>query len=157
MLRNGSSPRMWGTLPELLPHFPVVRFIPTHVGNTHSPFHNVAMHRFIPTHVGNTESFALFSVIISVHPHACGEHYSAASCPFVGSGSSPRMWGTPCLTPRHVRNHRFIPTHVGNTRPRTREGVRPAVHPHACGEHIPLCMFGSFGGGSSPRMWGTLA
>ena len=136
MLRNGSSPRMWGTLPELLPHFPVVRFIPTHVGNTHSPFHNVAMHRFIPTHVGNTESFALFSVIISVHPHACGEHYSAASCPFVGSGSSPRMWGTHGIADGAHCLIRFIPTHVGNTKSETLGGLVPTVHPHACGEHL---------------------
>ena len=30
---------------------------------------------------------------------------------------------------------RFIPTHVGNTSSPERGPRRPAVHPHACGEH----------------------
>ncbi|SQC53747.1 Domain of uncharacterised function (DUF2825) [Pseudomonas aeruginosa] len=50
----GSSPRMWGThkVPEQV--MAALRFIPTHVGNTHAALQ------------GRRED--------AVHPHACGEH-----------------------------------------------------------------------------------
>ncbi len=51
---NGSSPRMWGTLIAL----PCLR----------------RCQRFIPTHVGNTLFFGRLPCLLSVHPHACGEH-----------------------------------------------------------------------------------
>ena len=55
-MRNGSSPRMWGTSPQHRIHLIPNRFIPTHVGNI--------LHR-------------LFSgTCWTVHPHACGEHLS---------------------------------------------------------------------------------
>ncbi len=52
--RVGSSPRMWGT-PATTPG-------------------NISSIRFIPTHVGNTNRGVPIAGIISVHPHACGEH-----------------------------------------------------------------------------------
>ena len=54
--RNGSSPRMWGTL-------------------NRSTTRNV-VNRFIPTHVGNTFFYHIGIIQYSVHPHACGEHTS---------------------------------------------------------------------------------
>ena len=69
---NGSSPRMWGTLP-LIP----------------APVEEV---RFIPTHVGNTVNGIISEPSLSVHPHACGEHLCGHSEPVHGVGSSPRMW-----------------------------------------------------------------
>ena len=50
---------------------------------------------------------------------------------------------------------RFIPTHVGNTSSPERGPRRPAVHPHACGEHESLEPPVNTVTGSSPRMWGT--
>ena len=50
----GSSPRMWGTLQEDVVH------------NRRK--------RIIPTHVGNTSLVAGYSLIVTDHPHACGEH-----------------------------------------------------------------------------------
>jgi len=72
---HGSSPRMWGTPGGVCVYFPSPRFIPTHVGNTtiHWPL----------------------SVMIAVHPHACGEHVKLSPNPLPLGGSSPRMWGTP--------------------------------------------------------------
>ncbi len=70
----GSSPRMWGTLTLCLPHGPGDRFIPTHVGNTGE------------IHCGMQ--------LLSVHPHACGEHMRASVRVRRVDGSSPRMWGT---------------------------------------------------------------
>ena len=53
-LYSGSSPRMWGT------HNPQVT--------------DQLLMRFIPTHVGNTLSPASCLRSQPVHPHACGEH-----------------------------------------------------------------------------------
>jgi len=93
----GSSPRMWGTLLVSAQGRWVVRFIPTHVGNTRMSFRP------------RTPS--------SVHPHACGEHSvpSYSAVPF--GGSSPRMWGTLNWVKFERSDMRFIPTHVGNTTP----------------------------------------
>ena len=51
----GSSPRMWGTLVYAATSLDILRFIPTHVGNTYP--------------VSGSDSS------LPVHPHACGEHY----------------------------------------------------------------------------------
>ena len=173
----GSSPRMWGTLLAGVGPADVVRFIPTHVGNT-----TAGRWQRSPG---------------SVHPHACGEHRSDSILTVITAGSSPRMWGTLDAShhgvllvrfiPTHVGNTalytsmdvpnpvhphacgehyqrlvsgihviRFIPTHVGNTDKKKQEVVNHAVHPHACGEHsiASTSVFADLG--SSPRMWGTL-
>ncbi len=111
----GSSPRMWGTLNRRLAEQRLTRFIPTHVGNTRS---DRVERRTYP-----------------VHPHACGEH--KVDCKVAGweTGSSPRMWGTLCLSYRTTLCGRFIPTHVGNTGCNVVVSYRKPVHPHACGEH----------------------
>jgi len=131
----GSSPRMWGTQCSTHPFFQGSRFIPTHVGNT-------------VRDCGRKSSRP-------VHPHACGEHWATDRHGRTRRGSSPRMWGTPhrCISP--ASRLRFIPTHVGNTRLRTRTERNEPVHPHACGEHVQR-FDGLFQNhGSSPRMWGT--
>jgi len=134
---DGSSPRMWGTLPHLQPP--------------------IASNRFIPTHVGNTTQGLPGSFQAPVHPHACGEHEVADGAIDYAHGSSPRMWGTRHKDVYAPRAIRFIPTHVGNT-PRTSRSRRlPAVHPHACGEHNNAGDFCRHLAGSSPRMWGTLS
>ncbi len=131
----GSSPRMWGT-PMPSPEATVrARFIPTHVGNTTA---------------GWPPSFA-----ISVHPHACGEHAPLFVISIRPAGSSPRMWGTQRPGWNVLAAHRFIPTHVGNTRRTAARGRENAVHPHACGEHRQIRIPPFPRSGSSPRMWGT--
>ncbi len=130
---GGSSPRMWGTRVLRRKARILVRFIPTHVGNTD---HGIR---------GSAQP--------PVHPHACGEHVAQLLGIPERTGSSPRMWGTrddgflkvqeERFIPTHVGNTnalkaRFIPTHVGNTRAPSRLVRFPAVHPHACGEHQHL-------------------
>ena len=111
--------------------------------------------RFIPTHVGNTGVEPRRTWPPAVHPHACGEHTIDPPKAIPMTGSSPRMWGT-----RHCRSVcrgrcRFIPTHVGNTAlPPGYQKLGP-VHPHACGEHLPVPPATRIFAGSSPRMWGT--
>ena len=111
----GSSPRMWGT--------------------HHTGGQGIGHDRFIPTHVGNTGRVVPTASRASVHPHACGEHASAAAHRCLQLGSSPRMWGTPLWRPVSVGWRRFIPTHVGNTQVLCPGTGRHPVHPHACGEH----------------------
>ena len=95
IMDNGSSPRVWGTQRRLWLLRLVTRFIPTRVGNTGEPIK--------------------ITVAASVHPHACGEHFGKQAFVSIGSGSSPRVWGTliPCSSEGGV--YRFIPTRVGNT------------------------------------------
>jgi len=93
---------------------------------------------------------------MSVHPHACGEHLINAIHNQLDYGSSPRMWGTRHPDIFQVADHRFIPTHVGNTWAGVPGKGEAAVHPHACGEHNGIHASGMYRDGSSPRMWGTL-
>jgi len=172
----GSSPRMWGTRVNSRTSQSHCRFIPTHVGNTlcraaglrRTPVHPHACGEHgtatgwdrrevgsSPRMWGTQGPTATWPVGTSVHPHACGEHGSGTTLPATGYGSSPRMWGTRGHQHEQRLGERFIPTHVGNTRHRGSGWLRPAVHPHACGEHATGFMVGCRSDGSSPRMWGT--
>ena len=132
---HGSSPRMWGT----------------HRLQQHAD----AVLRFIPTHVGNTLRCSGRSAPSPVHPHACGEHLVSNCSQVARCGSSPRMWGTQDASVFDGLFYRFIPTHVGNTGSWTTKAGSTSVHPHACGEHGVADMGTFIPGGSSPRMWGT--
>ncbi len=132
---HGSSPRMWGT----------------HRLQQHAD----AVLRFIPTHVGNTLRCSGRSAPSPVHPHACGEHLVSNCSQVARCGSSPRMWGTQDASVFDGLFYRFIPTHVGNTVGDPPTWAWRPVHPHACGEHGVADMGTFIPGGSSPRMWGT--
>src|SRR2546430_1518600 len=70
---NGSPPRTWGILAGPALEDSVVRFTPTHVGNTPLPRVPSAGH--------------------SVHPHARGEYGPQPDDGTLGFGSPPRTWG----------------------------------------------------------------
>ena len=72
----GSSPRLWGTHQ-----------------NSHTPANSS---RFIPTPVGNTSHSFFTCSLMTVHPHACGEHHIICIPVDAACGSSPRLWGTQC-------------------------------------------------------------
>ena len=91
----------------------------------------------------------------TVHPHACGEHIPRVFAKRLKIGSSPRLWGTFLGAGPTKWHTRFIPTPVGNIRDCRFEPNDPAVHPHACGEHVCVCTCSIFICGSSPRLWGT--
>ena len=131
----GSSPRPWGTHLDEMKRTGFVRFIPTPVGNTCSPYKHTA--------------------VDAVHPHARGEHPASFAQRCCALGSSPRPWGTPTRRQPAPKLFRFIPTPVGNTTLYWRQICYDSVHPHARGEHD--CRQGTHGGlfGSSPRPWGT--
>jgi len=116
LIGTGSSPRLWGTL--------------------HPHFLKGASARFIPTPVGNTRHGQTITLPRSVHPHACGEHSELGLESYWVYGSSPRLWGTLFFSRELPLLPRFIPTPVGNTEGAEALGIYPAVHPHACGEHV---------------------
>ena len=131
----GSSPRMWGTQALESGRQQLKRFIPTHVGNSAQGQHERPNR--------------------TVHPHACGELGSGYYGMREFGGSSPRMWGTLTHHAPPFGRGRFIPTHVGNSFSQSRRRQYGPVHPHACGELMPMPISGSSLSGSSPRMWGT--
>ena len=90
----GSSPRLWGTCFKL------------------NSIHSIS--RFIPTPVGNINVKAFGPVMLTVHPHACGEHHPSRLTGCSLYGSSPRLWGTYEDIDYDVICYRFIPTPVGN-------------------------------------------
>ena len=71
-------------------------------------------------------------------------------------GSSPRVRGTRAGQPIAQLHRRFIPACAGNTARRGRQRACPAVHPRVCGEHLRSTQQAPSGGGSSPRVRGTL-
>ncbi len=65
------------------------------------------------------------------------------------------MWGTLLALDSWVSFKRFIPTCVGNSSGCTYTKVQAPVHPHVCGELLPIFRPLSSITGSSPRVWGT--
>ena len=133
----GSSPRLRGTLQNLVIS-----------GN---------LYRFIPASAGNTLQIVLRHPSAPVHPRVCGEHSLPRSGFRAVTGSSPRLRGTLGLFWMKIWNRRFIPASAGNTSGCQYPSDGIPVHPRVCGEHS-----GSFSqlhdnSGSSPRLRGTLA
>ena len=134
-LGNGSSPRAWGTLTEVIIFPWPIRFIPTCVGNTRD-----GRGRDDPE---------------TVHPHVRGEHRWRNRGRDPRTGSSPRAWGTRLYRVRDATALRFIPTCVGNTILFNILSPPSPVHPHVRGEHTATAWRKSAAPGSSPRAWGT--
>ena len=111
--------------------------------------------RFIPTGVGNSIQESASFLLLTVHPHRCGELSFNKSHAVSYGGSSPQVWGT--LAQRMLQQHsiRFIPTGVGNSYFPSRRGMPNTVHPHRCGELFLSDLIRSRISGSSPQVWGT--
>ena len=105
--------------------------------------------------MGNAQSQALPLRTETVHPHARGERRIATSSAAENVGSSPRTWGTHHHVAQRHRQHRFIPTHVGNANSANVLSACTAVHPHARGERGAVAHAKIARCGSSPRTWGT--
>ncbi len=69
----GSTPRMWGKAQNILYHFGIRRFNPTHVGKRPCADSLPNLLRFNPTHVGKSQSETGGLFQVAVQPHACGE------------------------------------------------------------------------------------
>ena len=133
---NGSSPRVWGTLP--------------HVGVCQ------VLDRFIPACVGNSAALASAHVAASVHPRVCGELPNINQALAFYAGSSPRVWGTPHRAISGYPTGRFIPACVGNSHRSVPIHRLYTVHPRVCGELKSKWNKNKHWNGSSPRVWGTL-
>ena len=111
---GGTSPRLWGDCRRCPKRRTSVRYIPTPVGRLFGH----------PTPVARW----------TVHPHACGEIFSARCTHPVISGTSPRLWGDSAQVAQYMRSGRYIPTPVGRFDIGNISSPVHAVHPHACGE-----------------------
>ena len=110
--------------------------------------------RIIPAHAGQTRIRQCSTRTDPDHPRACGANNDFLVQLGAMVGSSPRMRGKPMQTADKVDEHRIIPAHAGQTRPRPRTPVSPTDHPRACGANGSMtCAFRSCSG-SSPRMRG---
>ena len=155
---TGSSPRVRGTHQLIADVVAGWRFIPACAGNTAprarrgspSPVHprvcgeHLAVDadptvelRFIPACAGNTHRRSGAGQHRAVHPRVCGEHRMRVLCYGLWDGSSPRVRGTRCTSPRR--------------------GTASTVHPRVCGEHLDPSIKGRHPDGSSPRVRGTPA
>ena len=115
MDEGGSSPHVWGIPLQFQTQQPLIRFIPTCVGNTFP------------------ELFLIISM--AVHPHMCGEYRSRVLLERYLNGSSPHVWGILFSVCHNPARRRFIPTCVGNTGEFRRAAFSQSVHPHMCGEY----------------------
>ena len=133
--RQGSSPRMRGTLGV---------GVRRNVGNG-----------IIPAYAGNTRWNCIDLVRLWDHPRVCGEHRTNGYCELRRQGSSPRMRGTLGRQEPSVGRPGIIPAYAGNTCPSAT--IRPFCrdHPRVCGEHTPEALPEGLKAGSSPRMRGT--
>jgi len=92
----GSSPRLRGTLLDVLGESTLGRFIPAPAGNAR--FHAAEPFRW------------------AVHPRACGERSNQVTVSHTLDGSSPRLRGTLRGSRLRYRADRFIPAPAGNAR-----------------------------------------
>ena len=92
----------------------------------------------------------------AVHPRVCGERPSILRTAAVAVGSSPRVRGTRFVEGSAVPPWRFIPACAGNAAADVGPFRAGAVHPRLCGERGPVRDAPEAGGGSSPRVRGTL-
>src|SRR5579875_588377 len=98
LIDGGSPPRVWG--PQIRRH----RMRPRH--------------RFTPTRVGTTGVGQHQALLITVHPHACGDHDVTVTSTNRAAGSPPRVWGPRGCLCKRGHGCRFTPTRVGTTRRR---------------------------------------
>ena len=115
-LREGSSPRMRGSL---LVDAPLD-----------------AERGIIPAHAGLTRPCDCPQLRVWDHPRACGAHCASASCLSRCSGSSPRMRGSQAHKERSYHRPGIIPAHAGLTPSHDISSPLGRDHPRACGAHV---------------------
>ncbi len=90
--------------------------------------------RFIPACAGNAWALAPRNRTMPVHPRVCGERFGDAEPVSGGSGSSPRVRGTPNRFAASPAPARFIPACAGNANSVMPRWNTLTVHPRVCGE-----------------------
>ena len=132
-----------------------LRFTPTCVGNTSIPsIRSIQSIGSPPRAWGIRTGSASRSCPPAVHPHVRGEYVPSPLICSSSCGSPPRAWGIPGRRGAGHRPHRFTPTCVGNTMPRSVRFGAMAVHPHVRGEYVTYETPAIDSAGSPPRAWG---
>ncbi|APT78814.1 CRISPR associated protein [Salmonella enterica subsp. enterica serovar Cerro] len=133
---NGLSPLARGTLSQIIPAIPSIRFIPAGAGNTFAD-------------KSNYNSMA-------VYPRWRGEHSEGGDLRNGVAGLSPLARGTRVVIPAYQAVLRFIPAGAGNTDlSMLLIGLTP-VYPRWRGEHMKKMTIGERIRGLSPLARGTL-
>ena len=133
--KDGSSPRVRGTVP-------LIRQM-------------ILSSRFFPACAGNRLILATFSAEPAVHPRVCGEQVVPIATAIFDNGSSPRVRGTVRYGLSPPVGPRFIPACAGNSPKQQRRSASLPVHPRVCGEQPRSERITPVGYGSSPRVRGT--
>ena len=157
--REGSSPRMRGTLVIGRVACVVLGIIPAYAGNTMAvePCHALVWDhpRVCGEHVvncspphaasgssprmrGTPENRRRHNIQIQDHPRVCGEHEAAVTGGLTDAGSSPRMRGTLSIRPSSMWRRGIIPAYAGNTISTAPQSTVCWDHPRVCGEHLTL-------------------
>ena len=109
----------------------------------------------IPAHAGLTQSPYYGDCLLQDHPRACGAHRRVRRTAESGSGSSPRMRGSPSFDASFSPARGIIPAHAGLTGTSWRTSTVWRDHPRACGAHAVIVDVQRGVWGSSPRMRGS--
>ena len=133
--REGSSPRLRGTL---------------RTGRERARTDGI-----IPALAGNTIAIVCSCRRSWDHPRACGEHYTYDSADINSMGSSPRLRGTLGFPCEVLGEFGIIPALAGNTAAPAARLQCAWDHPRACGEHLRPDSVTASVTGSSPRLRGT--
>ena len=134
-ITRGSSPRVRGTLYQVVAA--------------------LSDYRFIPASAGNAKTLRIKVKAESVHPRECGERLMVVQRMRVYAGSSPRVRGTLSDQPGITVGLRFIPASAGNAPPSVTLWRTTTVHPRECGERRHILPRLKLQTGSSPRVRGT--
>ena len=133
---TGLSPRVWGSLPSVIPFLVFHRSIPTCVGQ---PLYRAIKHR-----------------ATRVYPHVCGAAAQLACGRKSRVGLSPRVWGSRESIGGQQGFTRSIPTCVGQPVRVLVPATLLSVYPHVCGAALSPSEQWQQCGGLSPRVWGSL-
>ena len=113
---SGSSPRVWGQVPQLSKLTPSLGIIPTRMGT------RIRLKRQdLPT---------------QDHPHAYGDKSMQRSANFLARGSSPRVWGQVLPLITIISLFGIIPTRMGTSRLYENRQSGIVDHPHAYGDKL---------------------
>ena len=112
--------------------------------------------RIIPACAGNSSTADSPRFSMTDHPRVCGELGSPPTSRSNSYGSSPRVRGTHRAPGERHAHGRIIPACAGNSTAIMACALEAPDHPRVCGElpKGPVAVF--CGGGSSPRVRGTL-
>ena len=136
VVKEGSSPRVWGQVNNFIAEYNKTRIIPTRMG-TRSLF-------------DNRKSWN------KDHPHAYGDKLSTIIICEHRIGSSPRVWGQADKNEALTMQNGIIPTRMGTRATYKVIAVCYWDHPHAYGDKYETSLQSRSIDGSSPRVWGQV-